>query len=1001
MASIRYRSFYSFSLLRTRRLRECLLISAIMAAAAPAFGQETADPTGTPTQASPQAPADQAAPPAGPAALSTLGEVVVTGSLIKNPALAGNAPVNVIGADEIKFRQANTAQSFLSELPGAVGSIGAAINSGNTGASTVNLYGLGSNRNLVLLDGNRVVPADLTGITDLDNIPLALVKRVEVLTGGAATTYGADAISGVVNFITRDDFSGVELSAGNQITQKGDGETYRVDLTLGGNFNDGKGNAVLSIGYQNANPVYQGDRSFSNTLVDSFTGKPSGSGTTVPARFNVAGAGLGTLQINPTTGTLVPTYAPFNYLPYDVFQTPFSRQNVFGSAHYDVSDDVTFYTRGMFTKNTVETTLPPSGASGLALTIPYSNPYLPAGMRAQICDAFSLTTAQCDAAAAARSPTDPNYRTFTATVYRRTPESGARDSTYTTNMFDYRVGVKGKISSNVHFDVSAAYGTSDNNDVITGFTQNSHFKNAALATNTSTCLGANPGCVPVDLFGGVGSITPAMVNYLVAPSFGYVKTTLSQINGLISGNLGYHTGWAQDNVNFAVGTDYRNYHGSEGADALANSGDLGGLSAIPTVNGGYGVTEGFGELVAPIVQDMRGVKSLSLNGGIRYSNYSVFTPGSPRFGTTTWKLGSVWAPTDAVKFRGVFQHAVRAPNIGELFTPVTISQAALSTDPCAGLAPATNANLRAVCVAQGAPASTIGTIGQPNGGLVNATSGGNPQLKPERSNSFTAGVVLQPKQWIQGVSATVDYYHINVTGAISAPSGADVFSGCFNNLTANSATSPACTAIHRNTIDGSLSGSGIAGIPIQLSNLGTYVTDGIDLGLQYRRDIGIFVLNASFDGNYTHRFDRQDTPTSYKHQCAGYYGLTCGGVDGSIQPKVSWNQRTTLTYHSVNVSLLWRHLGPVSQDPYDVAHVDGAAHPGFGHIGAYNYLDLSAQYRPISNLQFTVTVENLADNQPPIVGGDIGATTFNSGNTYPATYDALGRTFAVGVTLEF
>ena len=339
-------------LFRKRLLATTLLVNAA-AVATPVFAQTNPNQTGAPASA-PAAGATDAA--ALPNPTDDTGAIVVTGSLIKNPNLRSAAPVQVVGKEEIQLRQSNTAEELIRDLPGVVPSIGSAVNNGQGGASFVDLRGLGQQRNLVLLDGSRLVPADITGPVDLNNIPLALIERVDVLTGGSAVTYGADAVSGVVNFITRQDFSGIEINSGNQINQRGDGREFRTDVTIGGNFDDGKGNAVLSIGYQQQDPVYQGDRKYSEFAIGSFTGAAGGSGTTTPTRFGGFGL-VGSKQIDPSTGTLGPLNQLFNYNPYNLFLTPFKRYNIFGEAHYDVSDKVSFYTRGLFSKNTVQQVL--------------------------------------------------------------------------------------------------------------------------------------------------------------------------------------------------------------------------------------------------------------------------------------------------------------------------------------------------------------------------------------------------------------------------------------------------------------------------------------------------------------------------------------------------------------------------------------------------------------------------------------------------------------------
>ncbi len=246
-----------------------------MALAAPALAQNQTTPntappapvTPTDTQGNaPPAAPNSNVPPAGvqtsetaaPAQPTAANEIVITGTLIRNPNLVASAPVTVLGHDEVQLRQTNTAEDILRTIPGAAPIIGAQVNNGNGGSSYVNLRSLGSNRNIVLIDGVRIVPVDLAGRVDLNNIPLALIDRVDVLTGGASSTYGADAVAGVVNFITRSNFSGMELAVSDQITQRGDGNYLRGDLTIGANFDDNRGNAVIGLGYQESDPVYQG-----------------------------------------------------------------------------------------------------------------------------------------------------------------------------------------------------------------------------------------------------------------------------------------------------------------------------------------------------------------------------------------------------------------------------------------------------------------------------------------------------------------------------------------------------------------------------------------------------------------------------------------------------------------------------------------------------------------------------------------------------------------------
>ncbi len=1019
-------------------------------------------------------------------------EIVVTGTLLSNPNLEQSAPVNVTTAETIALRQNNVAEEVLRDIPGIVPNIGSAVNNGNGGASFVDLRGLGSFRNIVLLDGNRIAPSGLVGRVDLNNIPLALVERVDAFTGGAATTYGADAVSGVVNFVTRKDFEGMELNVGNKITERGDGNYFRADLTVGANFDDGRGNATLSIGYQNADPVFQGARPISIDNIDSFSGAVGGgSGTSVPSRFsgtrplNAAGVPStdptvgngGVRQVN-AAGQAVGTFQFFNFNPFNIFQTPFNRFNIFGQARYEVADGIEVYTRALFSKNEVNTIIAPSGSFGGTVEIPISNPFLPVALRNQFC-AFDVdpsaagyrprfTPAECTAAAAATSATDPAFRiigrnniqpfdvngdgTIAAgevtnlnpgiTLNRRAVEVGPRISNFVTTIFDYRAGVRGDITDTISFDVNGSYGESENVQTLQGYTLQSRIRSAVFATNTTSCLTgatggaaitAGPGCVPLNIFGPANSITPAQVPYITGDSTTTVRTTLAQARAVVNGDFGLTIPTAEEPVNFAVGGEYRKYTATQSSDSLSQTpGELGGAGgAAPNIDGGYDVYEAFAEVNIPLVADKPFFNQLSVEAGVRYSSYSVDAPTSPGYKTTTYKGGVNWSPVEDIKFRGTYARAVRAPNISELFTPVTVGLTSLALDPCAGAAPVTNANLRAICIAQGAPAGTIGNITQPTAAQANLSVGGNINIRPEKATSYTFGTVLTPS-FAPGLSLTVDYYNIKVKRAISTPTPGDLVAACFGNITAASASSIACSSIGRNPITGGLDGDPAItpGLLANLSNLGRLETDGIDVSLAYKRDVGFADVTFTTTGNYTFNSKFNSNTTAVlplNRECVGFYSVNCA----SIQPKFQWTSRLTFGFDQFDVSLQWRHLDKVRQEPLDACtqNFPGLVPPGpdpacsgpaftgalpsggagvfagkvvdFGKIEAYDYFDLSTRFSVTDNLELIMTANNILDKKPPLVGASVGAVAFNSGNTYPSTYDALGRSYAVTAKLKF
>ena len=462
--------------------------------------------------------------------------------------------------------------------------------------------------------------------------------------------------------------------------------------------------------------------------------------------------------------------------------------------------------------------------------------------------------------------------------------------------------------------------------------------------------------------------------------------TLAQVHGVVSGDFGWTLPWATEPVSFAIGGEHRDYTAYTRPDNVAQvPGELGGAGgAVAPLEGGYTAEDAFAELIVPIASDRPFFQELTLEAGYRRSHYEIDAPGNPSFNANTYKIGGSWQPVEAIKIRGNWQQAVRAPNIVELFAPVVTGLTALTIDPCAGVAPVGNANLTAVCLAQGAPVSSIGFIPNPTAGQANVTAGGNPLLHPETAHTWTIGVVLTPRSLIPGFNATFDYYNIEVKDAITFPTSGDMINACFANLTAASATNPLCTQIRRNQASGGLSGSSatVGGLLADLSNLGRLKTDGFDLTANYRRNVGFADLILNFNGNHTRTaklFARPDSAPP--PNCPGLYSANCGISIGQIQPKYSFNQRTTLSFDAVDISLLWRYISKnkyqpdlpqlgrncVGNDPDGPANsperqtgIDGCLITGtgplvgkvvnFNRIPAYNYFDLSnsvLDHRPL------------------------------------------------------
>ncbi|GGN41873.1 TonB-dependent receptor [Novosphingobium indicum] len=944
------------TLLKKAALRGATCVAAFAIGTTGAYAQEAA--------------ADAAASEGGDA-------IVVTGTRIVNPNLVTSSPIGVVGEEEINLRQATNAEELIGELPGVAPGINASVNNGSGGTATFNLRGLGDNRNLVLLDGQRIVPADLDGVTDLNNIPVALVERVEIVTGGASSVYGADAVTGVVNFVTKKDFSGVDVTSSFGTTERGDGQRFRTDVTVGGNFDDGRGNAVLSVGYQSIDPVLQGDRAISRDTL--FVGGQSiGSGTTVPTRLNGD-------QYDPETGALVDQYNSFNFAPFNYFQTPLERFNAFASAHYEVADGIEVYSKAMFNKTTVSLQLAPSGLFGDTYQMPLNNAYLTPQIQAQLCADNEI--ADCAGAIA-------NGTEVPTIINRRLVEQGNRQTDYTTNMFQIWTGVRGQVTDLISFDVFGSYGESDKAETNINWGLKSRVQQALRTTDADTCVDSSNNCYPINLFGDGQSIDPRSVAFFSAPALSTVKTSLSVVNATFSGDL-TESGflWADTPIGFAVGGEYRKYTASQQSDAASATQDevLGTGAPAPSFTGGYDVYEAYGELLVPVVEDAPGIYNLSLEAGVRYSKYS--TAGS----TWTWKAGGTWEVAQGYAVRGIYQRAVRAPNIFELYNPVTTGLSNLATDPCAGSNPVGNAALTAICIAQGAPANSIGSIPQPSAGQVNATSGGNLDLGPEKANSYTIGVILTPPQ-VPGLSFTADYYNIKVTDAITVPTPGDILDPCYDDGNAD-----ACALVGRNPLNGSLNGGGdTPGLILQRTNQGTLISSGVDVRLNYRQPTSFGHVGFSFNGNWTDEYKFQASPTSDMRECVGQYGTNCD----PIVPEWSFNVRGTVGFGDAGeLSLLWRWMDGVQYEDraaeLALPDDDRSILDEYMTIPSYSYFDLTYRVQPTENIGVTLSVFNLLDKKPPNVSSYIGSTTYNSGNTYPTTYDVLGRSFMVTTNVSF
>jgi iron complex outermembrane receptor protein len=983
------------------------------------------------------------------AAPDTEEAIIVTGTRIQRPDLEISSPVNVVGAEDIQFKQPNTAEDLLRDLPSVRPALGPAVNNGGDGSAQVDLRGLNqagantSQRTLVLLDGRRVVPFGLDGFVDLNNIPVALVQRVDVVTGGASTVYGADAVAGVVNFVLKQDFRGIDFSGSYRITDRGDARQFRADVTMGAGFDDGRGNAILSMGYTDRAPLFSTSRAVGAFPRSIANGNFQGATAAVPtilqgspsnAALGLAAGDFGAV-FDPAlgafrTGLQSDTY---NTNQFQYTQAPLERINVYASARYEIADWIEAYGSGMFTRNSARIQLASTGTFSNPFVIPLSNAYLPTAARNQLCGAFDtntqlagiqpLTPAQCAAAATATSRTDPNYREIAASPGRRIVEFGARGNQVDSTQFQVNFGFRGSIFQDLKYDVFAQYGETNQNQVRENWGSYSKLQQALLSyrngAGQAVCYDPTNGCVPINLFGPLGSITADQLAFIDLDAQIRRVVKQSVIGGSISGDLfGLTSPFADGALAFSIGAERRvlSARSSPDAPSQIQSEVLGTGARTPPDFGRIAVKEVFGELLIPIVQDKPFFKSLTAEAGIRYSDYS--TTGA----STTWKAGGSYEPIDGFKFRGMYQVAVRSPNIQELFQSPVTGLNNLGTDPCQAsqlASAAANPALAALCVATGAPTGSIGQIASPTSGQINATTSGNPNLDVEKATTYTLGVVFQPN-FIPRLAITLDYFNIVIEDAISNPAAADILTGCYGAAGAPAPTTPSafCDLIRRSPLNGSLNGAGeTPGVILAGSNLGKIETAGVDLGVTYRLDLADVLggdpgsLRFAFNGTWLDYYHFQANPTSINRDCTGYYSTSC------TNPRAEWRWNARLTYSTgpVDISLNWSHISAVKLEPAALplasrppVNVPQTAGPNpatifdpFERIPAYNYFDLGVSANVSENLTMTLTVDNLLDKKPPVVGATIGGTAFNNANTFPSTYDVLGRTFTVGARLKF
>jgi iron complex outermembrane receptor protein len=900
-----------------------------------------------------------------------LEEVVITGSRIRQNPLEERLPVLSVGADDYAASGATSIADFVQKLPIAGSAINRTNNSsGNlgyppdgggigAGAAEMDLRYLASKRVLVLVDGRRWVKGSsgsgVSGAVDLNSIPANAIKSIEILQDGASAIYGSDAIGGVLNIITADDYDTFKISGYTGQYGEGDGQTSEFDMRMGASGERSRG--LLDISYTNQKSVNTADRPTSEFPIPGF---PFGVSSGSPAgRFIFFDPVLGDfVSLAPDTADS-PTYVlgnegaddfhdfaladRFNYQPYNHLVTPNERFNLFAKGEYDITDNVRFQALASFNNRKSQGRAAPVplffGAGGGStfymanFVWPANHPYNPFGI-----DLFGSTDPTVD-------PTTPGY---VDTIGRRPTEAGPRIFNQDVDTWYLSGGFEGEFeagSRTMYWDVTGV--RAENNARQTKLNQfNARLINIALG-DPAVCA-ATAGCVPLNIV-GEGSMTQEMLDYVTYTGVDTSSQKLVDVTANLSGDL---FDLPAGPVGFAVGYEHREEDGSYIPDPVLVAGETADVPTSPTA-GGYDVDEFYGEFIVPILKDQPGFDSLSFSAAARFSDSDLFDS------ETGTKFSLNWGPTANLMVRASYAEGFRAPNIGELFNQGARFDSSI-TDQCNT---AVNPTPPANCATLGVPDDYVQINPQ-----ISVDTGGNRNLEPETSETFTAGFTwdIPLSGALERLLVEANYYDITIDNAIQAPDGQDLLDACIETLDAQF-----CSQVNR------LPSGTITSIEGQLQNIGGIETNGFDVNL----DLSLadtsagsfrFQLMASFLMDYDELFPDLTNGGFNRVERAGQE--LGSPTRGFVEEKATLNTFWELGDFSALLSL--RYLSALTEQCVglvaDFGLTDFCSDPagGTNKLDSQLYTDLQFGWSP-SDLfgggwSFALGVQNLTDEDPPI-----------------------------------
>lgn len=985
------------------RLKSNTLRDAISFALACAMAGLSTATLAEPQQTQTSAPASETAPDTADTEAKQLDTVTVTGTRIQSQTVTATSPVTEISKQEFQYGGATKVEDMVNQFPQLSPAFDAWTNNDSTGYPTVDLRGMGARRTLTLVNGFRLPPGAQES-ADISIVPSAAIRKVDLLTGGASAAYGSDAIAGVVNFILDDQFEGVHLSAGLQGYQhdndnryiqrlmdeagypypKGnsgfDGRSHNIDLLLGSRFADDRGHAMVWATWRKNDPLLQAERDYSACALDSSGEQCGGSGTNASGNFTIAQQQIdpdhpdpddpehirhvnALASLNPDGSWQAAFGTPYNYAPVNYFQRPDQRHTFGAHIEYEINPHFRPYLDAMFIDKQDRVQIAPSGTFFLPLTF-------------DDCTAPQLGTL-CQDLAAQGVALDPALP-LTVNVGRRNIEGGPRRTHSQTSQWRVVTGLEGDLDHAWQYNLAFMHARME---------YDTYGYNDLLADRTRSALlgcpdGSFDGCIPYDVW-RPNAVTVDAALALAGVSATKNNSEMNNFIAYVTGDTGVALPWLDETISLAIGGEWRETTFQSQADSNSQAGNFTGAGgpSLP-VAGKTQVTEVYLESAVPLATELGAMKSLGLELGWRKSDYKL--TGS----TNAVKLGLSANFTDLLRLRASYSRSNRAPSVVELFSTTQISLFA-GDDPCAGPSPSLSAEQ---CANTGVPVNRYGTIPESPASQSNQLVGGNPDLKPEQAKTFTFGVVYTPSP---GSQFNLDYYDIRLADAIDEIGAATILQFC-----ATTGVPFLCNRIHRSpsTLDIWLgSNPNTSGYVENLrANFGNQHFRGLDLGAHYGWDIWNGRMLASLNGSY--KLKQEYDPLPGVERTAVY---DCRGViNPSCQSTQKWRHIANLRYSNdrFSLNLRWRHF---SKQAYRLE--DGSRGEADvllaqrGEIPAYNYLDLSGSLYLGEAVELTLGVNNIADKEPPMVGGVNGPSNANS----IQGYDLGGRTLFGSVDIRF